>query len=181
MEKCSIISAVRELEVKSQRRIIMTAKKATQTTKKAENVKINAPAKTVETAKAETAVKAETVKTEVKEAPKAEVKAEAVKTEAPKAEKKEEGKAAPKKRGPKPKAEKADAKKAEKKEAVQNVYVQFMGKEILTADLVAQVTEKWVALGHRASSIKELNLYVKPEDSAAYYVINGKESGKLEL
>ena len=156
MEKCSIISAVRELEVKSQRRIIMTAKKATQTTKKAENVKINAPAKTVETAKAETAVKAETVK-----------------TEAPKAEKKEEGKAAPKKRGPKP--------KAEKKEAVQNVYVQFMGKEILTADLVAQVTEKWVALGHRASSIKELNLYVKPEDSAAYYVINGKESGKLEL
>lgn len=169
----------------------MTAKKATQTTKKAENVKINAPAKTVETAKAETAVKAETVKTEVKEAPKAEavkaeapkaeVKAEAVKTEAPKAEKKEEGKAALKKRGPKPKAEKADAKKAEKKEAVQNVYVQFMGKEILTADLVAQVTEKWVALGHRASSIKELNLYVKPEDSAAYYVINGKESGKLEL
>ena len=142
----------------------MTAKKATQTTKKAENVKINAPAKTVETAKAETAVKAETVK-----------------TEASKAEKKEEGKAAPKKRGPKPKAEKADAKKAEKKEAVQNVYVQFMGKEILTADLVAQVTEKWVALGHRASSIKELNLYVKPEDSAAYYVINGKESGKLEL
>lgn len=155
----------------------MTAKKATQTTKKAENVKINAPAKTVETAKAETAVKAETVKTEVKEAP----KAEAVKAEAPKAEKKEEGKAAPKKRGPKPKAEKADAKKAEKKEAVQNVYVQFMGKEILTADLVAQATEKWVALGHRASSIKELNLYVKPEDSAAYYVINGKESGKLEL
>ena len=56
-----------------------------------------------------------------------------------------------------------------------------MGKEILTADLVAQVTEKWVALGHRTSSIKELNLYVKPEDSAAYYVINGKESGKLEL
>ena len=159
----------------------MTAKKATQTTKKAENVKINAPAKTVETAKAETAVKAETVKTEVKEAPKAEaVKAEApkaeVKAEAVKAEKKAEVKAAPKKRGPKPKTE-----KTEKKEAVQNVYVQFAGKEILTADLVAQVTEKWVALGHRASSIKELNLYVKPEDSAAYYVINGKESGKIEL
>ena len=159
----------------------MAAKKTTQTTKKAEDVKINAPVKTVETVKtvktetAAPAVKAE-VKETVKEAPKAEVKAEAVKTEAPKAEKKEEGKAAPKKRGPKPKTE-----KTEKKEAVQNVYVQFAGKEILTADLVAQVTEKWVALGHRASSIKELNLYVKPEDSAAYYVINGKESGKIEL
>ena len=156
----------------------MAAKKTTQTTKKAEDVKINAPVKTVETVKTETAapaVKAE-VKETVKEAPKAEVKAEAVKAEAPKAEKKAEVKAAPKKRGPKPKTE-----KTEKKEAVQNVYVQFAGKEILTADLVAQVTEKWVALGHRASSIKELNLYVKPEDSAAYYVINGKESGKLEL
>lgn len=153
----------------------MAAKKTTQTTKKAEDVKINAPVKTVEIVKTETAapaVKAE-VKETVKEAPKAEVKSEAVKAEAPKAEKKAEVKAAPKKRGPKP--------KAEKKEAVQNVYVQFAGKEILTADLVAQVTEKWVALGHRASSIKELNLYVKPEDSAAYYVINGKESGKIEL
>lgn len=157
---------------------MMAAKKTTQTTKKAEDVKINAPVKTVETVKTETAapaVKAE-VKETVKEAPKAEVKAEAVKAEAPKAEKKAEVKAAPKKRGPKPKTE-----KTEKKEAVQNVYVQFAGKEILTADLVAQVTEKWVALGHRASSIKELNLYVKPEDSAAYYVINGKESGKIEL
>ena len=156
----------------------MAVKKTTQTTKKAEDVKINAPVKTVETVKTETAapaVKAE-VKETVKEAPKAEVKAEAVKAEAPKAEKKAEVKAAPKKRGPKPKTE-----KTEKKEAVQNVYVQFAGKEILTADLVAQVTEKWVALGHRASSIKELNLYVKPEDSAAYYVINGKESGKIEL
>ena len=150
----------------------MTAKKVTQTTKKAENVKINAPAKTVETAKAETAVKAET---EVKEAPKAEtVKAEPAKAEAPKAE----AKKAPAKRGPKPKTE---AKKAEKKEAVQNVYVQFAGKEISTAALTELVTETWVALGHRASSIKSLDLYVKPEDSAAYYVINGKESGKIEL
>ena len=160
---------------------MMAAKKTTQTTKKAEDVKINAPVKTTETVKtvktetAAPAVKAG-VKETVKEAPKAEVKTEAVKAEAPKAEKKAEVKAAPKKRGPKPKTE-----KTEKKEAVQNVYVQFAGKEILTADLVAQVTEKWVALGHRASSIKELNLYVKPEDSAAYYVINGKESGKIEL
>ena len=156
----------------------MAANKKTQTTKKAEDVKINAPVKTAETVKtvktetAAPAVKAE-VKETVKEAPKAEVKTEAVKAEAPKAEKKAEVKAEPKKRGPKP--------KAEKKEAVQNVYVQFAGKEILTADLAAQVTEKWVALGHRASSIKELNLYVKPEDNAAYYVINGKESGKIEL
>lgn len=145
----------------------MAAKKTTQTTKKAEDVKINAPVKTAETAETVKTVKTETAAPAVKAGVKETVK------EAPKAEKKAEVKAEPKKRGPKP--------KAEKKEAVQNVYVQFAGKEILTADLAAQVTEKWVALGHRASSIKELNLYVKPEDSAAYYVINGKESGKIEL
>ena len=116
------------------------------------------------------ATKRTTKKAETMAAKKNAAKATVAKTvEAPVAEVKAE----PKKRGPKP--------KAEKKEAVQNVYVQFAGKEILTADLAAQVTEKWVALGHRASSIKELNLYVKPEDNAAYYVINGKESGKIEL
>lgn len=160
----------------------MTAKKATQTAKKAENVKISAPSATVETTKTETAQKAETVKKEVKEEVKAVAKQDEVKAEAPKKDAakvvkaeapKEEKKAEPKKRAAKP--------KTEKKEAVQNVYVQFLGKEILTSDLVAQVTESWVAQGHRASSIKELNLYVKPEDSAAYYVINGKESGKIEL
>lgn len=149
----------------------MAAKKVTQTTKKAENVKIDAPVQTVEATKTETAGKAAPVKTEAKTAaPKTDVKAEA--KVAPKAEKKEPVKAKPKKTAP---------KKAEKKEAIQNIYVQFGGKEILTSELVEKVTEKWVSLGHRASSIKSLNLYVKPEDQAAYYVINGKESGKIEL
>ena len=81
-------------------------------------------------------------------------------------------------------AKKTTAKKtvkAEKPAVTQNVYVQFAGLEISTADLTAKVTEEWVALGHRASSIKSLDLYVKPEDMAAYYVINGKESGKIAL
>ena len=142
----------------------MTAKKVTQTAKKAENVKINAPAKTVETAKTTmTAVPA--AKKEEKAAP---VKAEAEKKETVKKET----------------AKKTTARKtakAEKPAAVHNVYVQFAGKEVLTSALTELVTEKWVAMGHRASSIKTLDLYVKPEDGAAYYVINGKETGKIEL
>ena len=93
--------------------------------------------------------------------------------------------AAPKKTAAKKEtAKKTTAKKtvkAEKPAVTQNVYVQFAGLEISTADLTAKVTEEWVALGHRASSIKSLDLYVKPEDMAAYYVINGKESGKIAL
>ena len=142
----------------------MTAKKATATTKKA----------------AETAVASDPVKTAepVKAEKPAETKAEPVKAEPAKktATKKETAK--------KETAKKTTAKKtvkAEKPAVTQNVYVQFAGLEISTADLTAKVTEEWVALGHRASSIKSLDLYVKPEDMAAYYVINGKESGKIAL
>ena len=142
----------------------MTAKKATATTKKA----------------AETAVASDPVKTAepVKAEKPAETKAEPVKAEPAKKT------AAKKETAKKETAKKTTAKKtvkAEKPAVTQNVYVQFAGLEISTADLTAKVTEEWVALGHRASSIKSLDLYVKPEDMAAYYVVNGKESGKIAL
>ena len=137
----------------------MTAKKATATTKKA----------------AETAVASDPVKT-----------AEPVKAEKPAETKAEPVKAEPAKKtaAKKETAKKTTAKKtvkAEKPAVTQNVYVQFAGLEISTADLTAKVTEEWVALGHRASSIKSLDLYVKPEDMAAYYVINEEVSGKIDL
>ena len=135
----------------------MTAKKATATTKKAaETAVASDPVKTAEPVKAEKPAKAEPAK-------KTAAKKETAKKET---------------------AKKTTAKKtvkAEKPAVTQNVYVQFAGLEISTADLTAKVTEEWVALGHRASSIKSLDLYVKPEDMAAYYVINGKESGKIAL
>ncbi len=151
----------------------MTVKKAAATTKKA----------------AETAVASDPVKTEApvkaeKPAEKTvEKKAEATKTEV-KAEKPAKAEPAKKTAAKKEPAKKTAAKKtvkAEKPAVTQNIYVQFAGNEFLTSDLVAKVTENWVALGHRASSIKSLDLYVKPEDMAAYYVINGKESGKIAL
>ena len=55
------------------------------------------------------------------------------------------------------------------------------GKEVKTEELVEQVKGLWTAQGHRVSSIKSLEVYVKPEDNAAYYVINGKENGKVDL
>ena len=137
----------------------MTAKKATATTKKA----------------AETAVASDPVKTAepVKAEKPAETKAEPVKAETAKKT------AAKKETAKKTKAKKTV--KAEKPAVTQNVYVQFAGLEISTADLTAKVTEEWVALGHRASSIKSVNLYVKPMDHKAYYVINEKVTGSIDL
>ena len=145
----------------SQRRISMTAKKVTQTTKKAENVKINAPAKTVETAKAETAVKAET---EVKEAPKAEtVKAEPAKAEAPKAEAK---KAPAKKAAPKKVAPKKPEAKAETKV---DFFIEFGGVQVSVDEVIKNVK---LTLGKDA---KEISVYLKPEESKAYFVADGEE------
>ncbi|MCI8745155.1 MAG: hypothetical protein HFI23_07195 [Lachnospiraceae bacterium] len=142
----------------------MSAKKATDTVKK------TAPAKAAETAAAlvkDAAEKAEPAKTApVKEAVK-EDKAPAKKAAAPK-------KAAAKTTTTK-------TAKTVKEAASQNVYIQFAGKEVKTEELVEQVKALWTAQGHRVSSIKSLEVYVKPEDAAAYYVINGKENGKIEL
>ena len=142
----------------------MSAKKATDTVKK------TAPAKAAETAAAlvkDAAEKAEPAKTApVKEAVK-EDKAPAKKAAAPK-------KAAAKTTTTK-------TAKTVKEAASQNVYIQFAGKEVKTEELVEQVKALWTAQGHRVSSIKSLEVYVKPEDAAAYYVINGKENGKIAL
>ena len=115
-------------------------------------------------------------KTEVKAPVKAEVKTE-IKTETtvPKAEEvkaevKEEAKKAP--------AKKATPAKAEIKTAL---YVQFAGNEVTEADIIDKVKAAYVAEGHKESAIKEINLYVKPEEYAVYYVINDKAIGKVNL
>lgn len=111
-------------------------------------------------------------KTEVKAPVKAEVKTEttAPKTEEVKAEVKEEAKKAP--------AKKATPAKAEIKTAL---YVQFAGNEVTEADIIDKVKAAYVEEGHKESAIKEINLYVKPEEYAVYYVINDKAIGKVNL
>ena len=151
----------------------MTVKKAAATTKKAaETAVASDPVKTEAPVKAEKPAEKTVDK-------KAEVKTEAKAEAAAKAEK--PAKAEPAKKTAAKKTAAKKTVKAEKPAVTQNIYVQFAGNEFLTSDLVAKVTENWVALGHRASSIKSLDLYVKPEDMADYYVINGKECGKIAL
>lgn len=128
-------------------------------------------------------------KTEVKAPVKAEAKTE-IKTETtvPKAEEvkaevKEEAKKAPAKKEPAKKApaKKATPVKAAKAEIKTALYVQFAGNEVTEADIIDKVKAAYVAEGHKESAIKEINLYVKPEEYAVYYVINDKAIGKVNL
>ena len=162
------------------------ATKKTETKETVKNV-TKAPAKT----EVKAPVKAE-VKTEIKtettapktEEVKAEVKEEAKKAPAKKAEVKEEAKKAPAKKAEvKEEAKKAPAKKATpaKAEIKTALYVQFAGNEVTEADIIDKVKAAYVAEGHKESAIKEINLYVKPEEYAVYYVINDKAIGKVNL
>ena len=94
---------------------------------------------------------------------------------------------APKKEEAKTVAKKAPAKKAPaktttaKKEVVTETYIQYAGQETLTSEILAKVKAAYVAEGHKESAIKSVKLYVKPEDSAVYYVINEKAVGVVSL
>ena len=83
----------------------------------------------------------------------------------------------------KPAAKKAPAKKEASVEAKTALYVQFAGKQFAEGELVDAAKKAYEALGNKASDIKTLDIYVKLEESAAYYVVNGvgSDSFKIEL
>ena len=61
------------------------------------------------------------------------------------------------------------------------VKVQFQNREADLQVVEERVKEQFAAEGHRPSSIKSLNIYVKPEEYSAYYVINEKYTGRVDL
>lgn len=69
----------------------------------------------------------------------------------------------------------------EKPEREEIMVLQLAGKEWNIAELRGQAVAAYVAEGHRASAIKRLELYIKPEDGKAYYVVNGKANGSIDL
>lgn len=87
-------------------------------------------------------------------------------------------KAAPAKKTTTKKA--ASAKKKEV-ERVEEVYLQFGSLEVTTKEVLDKAKQAYVAEGHRESSIKSIRLYLKPEESMAYYVINDKFAGGISL
>ena len=135
-------------------------------------------------------VKAAEVQAEVKKAVEVkaeEVKVEEVKAEAPKAEAKKapvKKAEAPKAEAPKAEAKKAPAKKAEKKaaEVQAAVTVQFAGKSYSQADLVKIAKDVWeYDLLQKPADLKSVELYVKPEESLVYYVMNKEITGSFNI
>lgn len=77
---------------------------------------------------------------------------------------------------------KTPAKRTTKKEIKVKTYVQYMGKEVEEKEMISAVKKNWTKLsGKKVGDIKEICLYVKPEEAAVYYVVNGTDSGKVEF
>ena len=62
-----------------------------------------------------------------------------------------------------------------------NLVLQFGGHEADEASFVKRAQEEWKNAGNKVSDIKELNLYVQPENSKVYFVINNDFKGDFDI
>ena len=124
--------------------------------------------------KKKTSVKSAVAKTAEKVAePVKEVKTEAVVTEPVKEVKTETVKEEVKSESAK--TTKAPAKKSAVKTS-ENVYIQYYGKEFSVAELLEDAEKD-----SGVKSPKNINIYVKLEDNAVYYVVDDDKKGKISL
>lgn len=115
-----------------------------------------------------------------------ETKAVETKAAAPAAEAKAETPVAEPKAAPAKKTARTAAKRAVKAaapapEKLEELVIQYGVMEWKGAELMERAKAAYAAEGHRISSIKSLSLYVKPEERKAYYVVNEKTTGSIDL
>ena len=72
------------------------------------------------------------------------------------------------------------ADKAVRGETAPVVYVQYQGAEENVEDLVAAAKAAFAA-EHSRTKVADLKLYIKPEERAAYYVVNEKFAGRVDF
>ena len=147
----------------------METKKTPKTTVEKETTK-TAATKT-ETAKEEPAKKTRTRKTTTKKETAAK-KTTAKKTATKKTVAKETAKKEPAKKT-------TTRKTTAKKEVKVNAYVEYFGKQVEEKEIIARVKKAWTSSGHKVGDIKTMDLYIKPEEAAVYYVINETETGAV--
>ncbi len=59
--------------------------------------------------------------------------------------------------------------------------IQFAGKDNTESELIAKAKEAYKAAGNKASDIKKVDLYVQPENSVVYFVVNDDFKGEFQI
>ncbi|MBR0171411.1 MAG: hypothetical protein IJQ21_01315 [Lachnospiraceae bacterium] len=72
---------------------------------------------------------------------------------------------------------------AAKKAKGAEIVLQYGDKSVSYDEISSMMKEKWTKeYGRKMSEIKSLSLYVKPEESRVYYVVNdGEEAGSYDI
>ena len=79
-------------------------------------------------------------------------------------------------------AKKTAAKTTKKADLKTEFFLQFSGKEYTEKEILKKVKDVWTKdLKNKVGDMKDVKIYLKPEESAAYYVVNGDTTGKIDL
>lgn len=62
-----------------------------------------------------------------------------------------------------------------------SMFVEYQGKQVEDKAIIASVKKAWTEAGNKVGDMKTVELYIKPEEAAVYYVINETETGKVEF
>ena len=78
-------------------------------------------------------------------------------------------------------AKKTTAKKETAKAAVDSqVFIQTSYCEIAASDVIEKALNAYKEEGNKTKA-KNINVYIKPEENAAYYVVNDKIAGRVDI
>lgn len=86
------------------------------------------------------------------------------------------------KKAPAAKKEEAEKKETVKRRAKNKITLELNGQSYTEDSLIQSAKDVWVYdLGRDLKDFKSAELYIKPEDRAVYYVINGDVTGSFGL
>ncbi len=71
--------------------------------------------------------------------------------------------------------------KAVKHKCKEEIFIQYNNHELRAQDIIEKAKQDFVGKGNNLTDIKEIQVYLKPSDNAAYYVVNHSETGKVEF
>ena len=74
-----------------------------------------------------------------------------------------------------------ETEEAAKSDVSPEVVLQYRGYEVNVDKVTERVKEHYYAKGYKRDSINSLQIYAKPEEFTAYYVINDGVVGKVNL
>lgn len=77
------------------------------------------------------------------------------------------------------KEEKPKAKRTRKAKIKTSIVVQAHDREVSMEEAIERATEDWCKSGNDRADLKEIAVYVKPEEAGIFYVINGKATGRV--